>query len=71
MMYSSSTATQHADTGKKGNTVFILTISKVEKYIVEIVEICEPRSRFDTETHRVRILGRGIVRVSPSQLKPA
>jgi hypothetical protein len=51
--------------------MFILSISARETYYVELVEICAPRSRFDTETHRVRILGRGIVRVSPSQLKPA
>ena len=35
-----------------------------------IMEVCAPRSKHDTETHRIMLLGGGIVRVSPYQLKP-
>jgi hypothetical protein len=50
--------------------LFELRISTRESYLVQIVEVCKPRSKHDQETHRVQLLGGGIVRVCESQLKP-
>jgi hypothetical protein len=50
---------------------FILTISTRESYTVRLIEVCKPRSKFDRETHRVQLFGGGILRVAPSQLRPA
>lgn len=50
--------------------LFELFISSSDSHIVRLVEICEPRSKHDRETHRVQILGGGVVRVCTSQLKP-
>lgn len=46
----------------------ILTISVRECYQVSIVEVCKPRSKFDMETHRVKLPSGGILRVRPDQL---
>lgn len=50
--------------------LFELFISDRERHIVQIVEICKPRSKHDRETHRVQISGGGVLRVFKSQLKP-
>lgn len=47
----------------------ILTIGRNEEYFVVIVEQCEKRGIWDNETLRVQILGAGILRVRPDQLK--
>lgn len=50
--------------------LFELFISARESHIVRLVEVCKPRSKHDSDTHRVQFLGGGVVRVSKSQLKP-
>jgi hypothetical protein len=50
--------------------LFELFISGRESYIVQLVEICDQRSKHDSETHRVQFMGGGVVRVCKSQLKP-
>jgi hypothetical protein len=47
-----------------------LFISARESHIVRLVEVCKPRSKHDSETHRVQIQGGGVVRVCKSQLRP-
>jgi hypothetical protein len=34
-----------------------------------LIEVCEPRSKHDNETHRVQLIGDRIIRVSADQLK--
>lgn len=49
-----------------------LTLSPREQYLVTIVEVCAPRSKYDECTHRVRLSNSGaILRVNPSLLSPA
>lgn len=60
-------------TSTTNSELFELFVSAAERHIVEIVEICKPRSKFDRETHRVRLLGGGgggVIRVCESQLRP-
>jgi hypothetical protein len=58
-------------TDMRPEPLFTLHISPTEAYSpVRIVEVCPPRFRGDTETHRVMLPGGGILRVFPSQLRP-
>lgn len=53
-------------------THIVTTYTRTSKERTEcvLVEVCNPRTKHDDETHRVRLIGGGIIRVSASQLKP-
>lgn len=51
--------------------MFKLTVKPSEFYYVKLLEVCSPRFRGDNETHRVQLTNGNILRVFPSQLRPA
>lgn len=46
------------------------TRSSSEETACVLIEVCEPRSAHDDETHRVQLIGDRVIRVRAAQLKP-
>lgn len=53
-------------------THIVTTYSRngTEQTACVLIEVCEPRSANDDETHRIRLIGDRVIRVSAAQLKP-